>query len=118
MIRTKFSDGIAVLVGCLMLTGTILLYSTWSEAQAGMTILQQGIAFKPGSAKVKVGGQVTFRNEDPFGHNVYSPSQGGIFDIGLQAPDSETAVTFKETGTYIIQCRIHPKMRATVTVSP
>jgi plastocyanin len=112
-------DGIAVLVGCLLLAMSIMLYSTWSEAQTGgVTILQQGIAFKPGSAKVKVGGQVTFRNEDPFGHNVYSPSQGGIFDIGLQAPDSETAVTFKEAGTYIIQCRIHPKMRATVTVSP
>lgn len=118
MIRASVHDGIAVLVGCLLLAGTILLYSAWSEAQTGVTILQQGIAFKPGNAKVKVGGQVVFRNEDPFGHNVYSPSQGGIFDIGLQAPDSETAVTFKEAGTYIIQCRIHPKMKATVTVSP
>lgn len=81
-------------------------------------IVQQGIAFKPGKATVKAGGQITFRNEDPFGHNVYSPSKGGIFDIGLQAPDSETAVTFREAGEYIIQCRIHPKMKATVTVTP
>jgi len=117
MIRTRVQDGIAALTGCVLLTLCILLYSSWSEAQTGVTILQQGIAFKPGSAKVKVGGQVIFRNEDPFGHNVYSPSQGGIFDIGLQAPESETAVIFKEAGTYIIQCRIHPKMRATVTVS-
>lgn len=117
MIRAHVHNGIAVLTGCLLLALSILLYSSWSEAQTAVTILQQGIAFKPGSAKVKVGGQVVFRNEDPFGHNVYSPSQGGIFDIGLQAPDSETAVTFKEAGTYIIQCRIHPKMRATVTVS-
>jgi plastocyanin len=111
-------DGIAVLIGSLLLAGVITLYSAWSEAQTGVTILQQGIAFKPGSVKVNVGGQVIFRNEDPFGHNVYSPSKGGIFDIGLQAPDSETSVAFKEAGDYIIQCRIHPKMKATVTVMP
>ncbi|MBX3454396.1 MAG: cupredoxin domain-containing protein [Ferrovibrio sp.] len=81
-------------------------------------ITQSGIAFKPASVQVKAGGQVLFRNADPFGHNVYSPSKGGIFDIGLQAPDSETAVTFREPGEYVIQCRIHPKMRATVTVTP
>jgi plastocyanin len=90
----------------------------YAEAQSGTVIVQQGIAFKPGQVTVKAGGRVTFRNEDPFGHNVYSPSKGGIFDIGLQAPDSETAVTFRETGEYIIQCRIHPKMRAVVTVTP
>lgn len=94
------------------------LYIHLAEAQTGAVIVQQGIAFKPAKATVKAGGQITFRNEDPFGHNVYSPSKGGIFDIGLQAPESETAVTFREAGEYIIQCRIHPKMRATVTVTP
>jgi plastocyanin len=107
----------AALLG-IFLGGAIGLYASLAEAQAGVSIIQQGIAFKPGTVRVKVGGQVLFRNEDPFGHNVYSPSKGGIFDIGLQAPDSETAVSFKEAGDYIIQCRIHPKMKATVTVTP
>lgn len=111
----------SVLIAALL--GTTLgttggLYARLAEAQSNVVIVQQGIAFKPGKATVKAGGQITFRNEDPFGHNVYSPSKGGIFDIGLQAPDSETAVTFRETGEYIIQCRIHPKMRAVVTVTP
>lgn len=107
----------AVLLGLSLGFGAAL-YAHLAEAQTGTVIVQQGIAFKPGTATVKAGGQITFRNEDPFGHNVYSPSKGGIFDIGLQAPDSETAVTFREVGEYIIQCRIHPKMRATVTVMP
>jgi plastocyanin len=112
-------NGIAVLIGGFLLTLCISLYSNLTEAQTTtVTILQQGIAFKPGSVKVKVGGQVLFRNADPFGHNVYSPSKGGIFDIGLQAPDSETAVTFREAGEYIVQCRIHPKMKAVVNVTP
>lgn len=111
-------NGIAVLVGSILLALSISLYTSWSGAQTMVTILQQGISFKPGSVSVKVGGQVLFRNADPFGHNVYSPSKGGIFDIGLQPPDSETAVTFREAGEYIVQCRIHPKMRAVVTVAP
>lgn len=107
----------AALLG-IALGGAIGLYAALAEAQAGIVIVQQGIAFKPGTAQVKVGGQILFRNEDPFGHNVYSPSKGGVFDIGLQAPDSVTAVTFREAGDYIVQCRIHPKMRAVVTVTP
>lgn len=113
----KLPVAIAALFG-LALGGAYALYAHMAEAQTGTVIVQQGIAFKPGKATVKVGGQITFRNEDPFGHNVYSPSKGGIFDIGLQAPESETAVAFKEVGEYIIQCRIHPKMRAVVTVTP
>jgi plastocyanin len=108
---------LAALAGLLLGSGASL-YSGIAGAQANIVIVQHGIAFKPGAVTVKAGGQVTFRNEDPFGHNVYSPSKGGIFDIGLQAPESETAVTFRETGEYVIQCRIHPKMRAVVTVTP
>lgn len=108
---------LAAALGGLLLGSMVSLCATLAEAQGGTTIVQQGISFKPGNVRVKAGGQVMFRNEDPFGHNVYSPSKGGIFDIGLQAPDSETAVVFRETGEYIIQCRIHPKMRAVVTVT-
>lgn len=110
----------AILAGLfgIVLGGASGLYAALAEAQSGVVIVQQGIAFKPGKATVRAGGQITFRNEDPFGHNVYSPSKGGIFDIGLQAPESETAVTFRETGEYVVQCRIHPKMRAVITVTP
>ena len=79
---------------------------------------QRDIAFAPRTVTIKVGDQVTFRNEDPFGHNVYSPSLNGIFDIGLQEPGTETPVTFTQPGEFIIQCRIHPKMRAKVVVEP
>ncbi len=113
----KGAVAFAALLG-LALGSAASLYAQLAEAQTGTVIVQQGIAFKPAKAMVKAGGQITFRNEDPFGHNVYSPSKGGIFDIGLQAPESETAVVFKEPGEYIIQCRIHPKMKATVTVTP
>ena len=96
---------------------TSLLVSA-APAQVQPVIEQKGIAFQPASVRIEAGSKVVFRNLDPFGHNVYSPDQGGTFDIGLQVPDSSTAVTFREPGTYTIMCRIHPKMRARVTVEP
>lgn len=89
-----------------------------APAQPLPTIEQKGIAFRPGNVRIKAGSQVIFRNLDPFGHNVFSPDQGGAFDIGLQVPDASTAVTFRAPGTYTVMCRIHPKMRASVTVEP
>lgn len=87
-------------------------------AEGMLIILQRDIAFVPRTVTVKVGQQILFRNEDPFGHNVFSPGMGGDFDIGLQAPGTETPVAFSTPGEFIVQCRIHPKMRAKVTVVP
>ncbi len=86
-------------------------------AQAPKIIAQRDISFAPRTVTIKVGEQVIFRNDDPFGHNVYSPAQESIFDIGLQEPGTETPVTFAVPGEFTIQCRIHPKMRAKVTVT-
>ena len=106
---------LALIGGACLLTGPLV---GAAPAQPQPTIEQKGIAFRPGSVRIKAGSQVIFRNLDPFGHNVYSPDQGGTFDIGLQVPDASTAVTFREPGTYTVMCRIHPKMRASVTVDP
>jgi len=99
------------LVGMCLLAGS-------SAAEDPIVIAQRDISFAPRSVTIKVGDQVTFRNEDPFGHNVYSPSMNGVFDIGLQDPGTETPVTFTAPGEFVIQCRIHPKMRAKVQVQP
>lgn len=88
-----------------------------SVGQAGQTtIRQQGIAFTPAKARIAVGGKVLFENRDPFAHNVFSPTAGGTFDIGLQEPDAQTEVAFAKAGVYEVRCRIHPKMRAEITV--
>ncbi|OYQ34139.1 hypothetical protein CHU95_11805 [Niveispirillum lacus] len=87
-------------------------------AQSPKIVAQRDISFVPRAVTIKVGEQVIFRNDDPFGHNVYSPAQENIFDIGLQDPGTETPVTFAVPGEFTIQCRIHPKMRAKVTVVP
>lgn len=95
----------------------LLMLAGSGGAQAPKIIAQRDISFVPRAVSIKVGEQVVFRNDDPFGHNVYSPAQENIFDIGLQEPGTETPVTFTVPGEFTLQCRIHPKMRAKVTVT-
>ncbi|MFV3130638.1 cupredoxin domain-containing protein [Niveispirillum sp. KHB5.9] len=104
--------------GALAPLAALLFLAGSAGAVDPPSITQQGIAFTPRAVTIKVGQQVLFRNEDPFGHNVYSPNMESIFDIGLQEPGTETPVTFSVAGEITIQCRIHPKMRAKVTVVP
>lgn len=113
MIRTA-----PLLAGACAWAAVAALLAPQVMAQARAVIAQQEIAFTPRTLKIKAGEEVVFRNDDPFGHNVYSPDQGGVFDIGLQPPETETPVRFEKPGDYTIRCRIHPKMRAQVTVVP
>ncbi len=115
----RVTDMKRVSMGRAAIPGVALLLLAGSVgAQGPIIIAQRDIAFAPRKVVIHAGDEVLFRNEDPFGHNVYSPSMGGVFDIGLQDPFGETPVRFTQTGEYIIQCRIHPKMRATVVVEP
>lgn len=85
---------------------------------SAVTVIQKDIAFHPGRVEIKAGGTVTFINEDPFGHNVYSDSPGGEFDIGRQQVGQKNVITFKHPGTFIAECRIHPKMHLEIVVTP
>lgn len=95
-------------------------FATMALAQvaSSATVTQQDIAFHPTRVEIKAGGTVTFINEDPFGHNVYSESPGGEFDLGRQKDGQKDVVTFKKPGTFVAQCRIHPKMRLEIVVTP
>jgi plastocyanin len=90
---------------------------SWSAALAAdVTVVQKGLAFQPAQITVKTGDNVVFVNQDGFGHNVFSESAGGAFDIGLQQPNQRSSVPFRRDGTFEVQCRIHPKMKLKVTV--
>jgi plastocyanin len=80
-------------------------------------VVQKNIEFAPAEYHGKVGETVTFVNEDPFGHNAYSMTQGGIFDIGLQATGERKPIRFSSAGTFEVRCRIHPKMRMQIVIT-
>lgn len=87
-----------------------------SSAAKEVTVIQRDIDFEPKEVRLQAGGQVFFVNEDRFGHNVYSETPGGEFDVGRQAPNSRTGVPFRRAGTFDVMCRIHPRMLMHVIV--
>jgi plastocyanin len=79
---------------------------------------QQGKMFIPHVLAVPVGSTVTFPNEDPIFHNVFSLTRPGPFDLGLyRSGDSKTRV-FTKPATYRVFCNIHPQMTALLLVLP
>lgn len=89
----------------------------FAQAAPGeVVVVQRDIDFDQHAVTIRAGGQIVYVNEDRFGHNVFSESTGGEFDVGRQAPASRNAVTFRRAGTFTVNCRIHPRMEMTVTV--
>jgi len=91
---------------------TLLAQSPANEA----TIVQRDIDFDLKEARIRAGGQVVFVNSDPFGHNVYSETSGGEFDVGRQGPNTRISVPFRRAGVFAVKCRIHPRMAMQIVV--
>lgn len=77
-------------------------------------LIQKDRTFIPHLLVVPVGSMVSFPNEDPFFHNVFSLFNGKRFDLGLYEAGSSREVRFSREGVSYIFCNIHPEMSAVV----
>lgn len=83
---------------------------------ASASLVQKNKAFQPHIIAVAVGSTVSFPNDDPIFHNVFSVSAPQPFDLGLYRSGETRARTFTRAGTYRVFCNIHPQMTALVLV--
>lgn len=90
--------------------------AAFSAFAADHTVSQSGKAFEPSVLTIKAGDTITFVNNDFYDHNMYSDTAGSTFNLGIQAPGETSKVTLKTSGTVVVECKIHPKMKLTVTV--
>ena len=77
-------------------------------------------AFSPNPIQVSVGSTVTWTNNDSQAHTVNSgnsPTQSGLFDSPIIAPQATFEYTFTEAGEVPYFCILHPNMVGTVSVS-
>ena len=84
---------------------------------ASNVVEQRNRSFGVTELSVMAGEQVTFVNNDFYGHNFYSDTEGAVFDIGLQEPGETREITFAETAVVMVHCRIHPRMRLVIIVT-
>ena len=78
------------------------------------TMVQHDKMFSPSMLVVPVGSVVSFPNNDPFFHNVFSLFNGQRFDLGLYQAGQTRNVTFSRAGVSYIFCNIHPEMAAAI----
>ena len=81
-------------------------------------IVQKGKQFSPRVLPIVMGGVVEFPNEDPFNHNVFSPTPEYKFDLDYYGTGKSKNVRFQKTGAVRIYCNIHSNMVADVLVVP
>src|SRR5690348_15344575 len=87
-------------------------------AMRSRVIAMHGREFRPHVTIVLAGGTVSFPNEDPFSHNVFSNVDLGPFDLGLYRRGVTRSATFARPGVYPIYCNIHSKMVSFVVAVP
>lgn len=80
------------------------------------TMSQSNMMFLPSVLAVAVGTTVSFPNQDPFFHNVFSYSREKKFDLGRYPKGQAQEVTFDKPGIIKVFCEIHYSMRAYIHV--
>lgn len=77
---------------------------------------QKDKAFTLETLSIKVGDTVSFKNEDPFFHNVFSLSDAKLFDLGSYEQGVARDVAFDAAGEVEVECAVHPEMIMIITV--
>jgi len=93
---------------------TLLSAVAWA---ADHVVGQKNRAFSTNSLKAKVGDTVSFRNDDPFFHNIFSLSDTQSFDLGSYSQGQSKQVTLQKPGRIDVECAIHPEMKMVIEVS-
>lgn len=102
--------GLALIAGVAL--GQVAAYAWANDA----VVAQKNRVFAVEQIEIMRGDTVRFTNDDDFLHHIYVKSSDLNFDSREQAPGQTIEVRFRNSGTYEVRCRIHPKMLLAVTV--
>jgi plastocyanin len=65
---------------------------------------------------IPTGSTVTFPNDDPISHNLFSLSSSNSFDLGLYRRGAGKSEKFDTPGIVNVYCNVHPNMSAVIHV--
>jgi plastocyanin len=107
--------------GTPVTTADVIVYIVgFTEPGTGQVkkIVQKGRKFTPDLVAITVNDRVSFPNQDPFLHNVFSSSADRKFDLGSFKAGENKERQFPKAGAIDVYCNIHPEMAATILVLP
>jgi plastocyanin len=100
------------LLACIAIVGC-----TAPAFGADHVVSQSGKSFSAAALKAKVGDTISFRNEDPYVHNIFSLSEVQSFDLGTFAKGELRQVKLGNPGKIEVECAVHPEMKLVVEVA-
>ena len=100
-----------------ILIAAALLAAAGAVQAADHEVTQKNNTFSAKALRIKPGDSVSFRNDDPHFHNVFSLSDSQPFDLGSYPKGQSRKVTFTKEGRVEVECAIHPAMKMTVEVA-
>lgn len=83
---------------------------------AEYVVEQKGKAFSSKAVTIKVGDAISFKNADPFNHNVFSLSDAKSFNLASFPQGQSKKVEFDKPGKVEVECAIHPEIKMTVGI--
>jgi plastocyanin len=86
------------------------------NAASTFSMTTRSKTFLPHVLAVPAGSTISFPNEDPISHNLFSLTPGYTFDLGLYRKGPGKTHRFEEPGVVNVYCNIHPNMSAVVHV--
>lgn len=98
-----------------LVTTTLYLLLSLTALASEHVVIQKEKTFSETTLTVHPGDTIVFKNDDPVVHNIFSKSDVVTFN-DTQDPGDETRVTVETTGTFVVRCAIHPKMKLSVRV--
>jgi plastocyanin len=100
----------------ILFAALFTLAATSPVLAADHLITQTGKTFSITTVNAKVGDTLSFRNDDPFVHNIFSLSEVQSFDLGTFARGETRQVKLSKPGKVEIECAVHPEMKLVVEV--
>ena len=100
----------SLLVAAALAAGVTVARTTEHE------VLQKDRAFSVTKLTVHKGDQVSFKNLDPFFHNIFSVTKGSEFDLGAFPHGESKSVRLDKPGTVQVECALHPEMKLEIEV--
>jgi plastocyanin len=101
---------------------SVIVYLNQGNGSAGSgagkkayTIATANKQFNPHAIAIPAGATVSFPNNDPIFHNIFSVAPK--FDLGLSKAGEVKKYTFQEPGIAKIFCNVHPQMSSTIIVT-
>lgn len=79
-------------------------------------VTMAGMAYQPAAVQAKVGDVIRFVNNDTVDHDVFVPTKDFGVDLGMQKPGQSVELPLARSGSFEVECVIHPHMLLKVAV--